>query len=239
MEDYASRLIIALDYPDLDLALAMAKRVAGQVGMVKVGLELFNSAGPRAVAAVRELGLRVFYDAKLHDIPNTVARAAAAAARMGVAMLNAHALGGRAMMQAAKEGAATGASEVGLPAPLVIGVTVLTSLGDRELQGELGLREPAGEAVVRLARLAQEAGLDGVVASVQEVADVKQACGPRFLTVTPGVRPAWAERGDQVRTATPREAVLAGSDYLVIGRPVTEAEDPGKAIGVVLSEMTG
>jgi orotidine-5'-phosphate decarboxylase len=246
MQDYAGRLIIALDYHDLDDALAMARRVAGRAGMMKVGLELFNSAGPKAITALAELGARVFYDAKLYDIPNTVAGAAAAAGRMGVTMVNVHALGGKAMMQAAKEGATKGAAEAGLPAPLVIGVTILTSLSDEELHRELGFRESAREAAVRLASLAQEAGLDGVVASVHEVRDIKRACGSGFLTVTPGVRPAFSQaeslrhwRDDQVRTATPREAVLAGSDYVVIGRPVTRAEDPGKALAAVLQEMGG
>jgi orotidine-5'-phosphate decarboxylase len=246
MQDYVSRLIIALDYHNLDDALAMARRVAARVGMVKVGLELFNSAGPKAIGALADLGARVFYDAKLYDIPNTVAGAAAAIGRMGVTMVNVHALGGKAMMHAAKEGATRGAAEAGLPAPKVIGVTIVTSLGDEELRRELGLQGSAREAVVRLAHLAQEAGLDGVVASVQEVAEVKLACGSTFLTVTPGIRPAFSQAGnlrhwgeDQTRTATPRDAVLAGSDYLVIGRPVTRAEDPGKAITAILQEMGG
>lgn len=239
MEDRASPLIIALDYPELGPALAMAQRLAGRVGMLKVGLELFSSAGPRAISALRDLGARVFYDAKLHDIPNTVAGAAAAAGRMGVAMLNVHALGGRAMMQAAKEAAARGAAEAGLPAPLVVGVTIVTSLGDEEVQNELGLRDSARDAVLRLACLAQEAGLDGVVASVHEVRQIKQTCGAGFLAVTPGIRPAWAQLGDQARAATPREAALAGSDYLVVGRPVTRAEDPEEAIAAILQEMRG
>jgi orotidine-5'-phosphate decarboxylase len=233
----ADRLIVALDYPDLAPALKLASTLASQVGMLKVGLELFNSAGPRAVQAMRELGADVFYDSKFYDIPNTVAGAAAAAARMGVRMFNVHALGGRAMMVAAKEGAAKGAAQAGFPAPLVIAVTVVTSLGDQQLRDELGIRETAGETVLRLALLAKEAGLDGVVASVHEVPEIKRVCGTSFIAVTPGIRPAGSEVGDQARIATPRAALDAGSDYLVIGRPITRADDPQQALAGILGEM--
>jgi len=237
MGEPSNRLIIALDYPSLAPALDMADRVGDRVGMLKVGLELFNSAGPRAIEALRERGARVFYDSKFCDIPNTVAGAAAAAARMGVSMLNVHTLGGRAMMAAAKEGALRGAQEAGVPAPAVIGVTILTSLGDREVQDELGLTDVGRHAVLRLALLAQEAGLDGVVAAAREVPDIKRLCGTNFLTVTPGVRPTWAAAGDQSRTATPSEALAAGADYLVVGRPVTRAHDPEQALARIASEL--
>jgi orotidine-5'-phosphate decarboxylase len=170
---------------------------------------------------LRALGVGIFYDAKLYDIPNTVAGAAAAAGRLGLSMLNAHTLGGVAMMQAAKEAAARGAAEAGFPAPLVIGVTIVTSLGDREVRDELGIPEPAAEAALRLAVLAKEAGLDGVVCSVHEVQEIKRRCGTNFVTVTPGIRPAGSAAGDQARVATPAQARAAGADYLVIGRPVT------------------
>ena len=231
------RIIIALDYPDLAPAREMARQVGPSVGLLKVGLELFNSAGPEAIAEVRALGAGVFYDAKLYDIPNTVAGAAAAAGRLGVSMLNVHALGGTAMMAAAKEAAARGARERGHPTPLVIGVTIVTSLGDREVREELGLRESAREAALRLACLAKEAGLDGAVCSVHDVAEIKRMGGPGFVTVTPGIRPVSSERGDQSRVATPAQAVEAGADYLVIGRPVTRAADPRRAVAEILTEM--
>jgi orotidine-5'-phosphate decarboxylase len=204
--------------------------------MLKVGLELFNSAGPGALEAIGDLG-DVFYDSKFYDIPNTVAGAAAAVGRLGVRMFNVHALGGRAMMRAAKEGAAKGAAQAGFPPPLVIAVTIVTSIGDEALREELGIAETAAEAVPRLALLAKESGLDGVVASVHEVPEIKRVCGKNFLTVTPGIRPSWAEAGDQTRVATPRAALSAGADYLVIGRPIIRAEDPGQALARILSDI--
>ncbi|UCC68054.1 MAG: orotidine-5'-phosphate decarboxylase [Armatimonadota bacterium] len=238
MNDLRSRLIIALDYPDLAPALDLAKQIGPRVGMLKVGLELFNSAGPHAIESLRRLGARIFYDSKFSDIPNTVAGAAAAAGRMGVSMLNVHALGGRAMMQAAKEAALDGARQAGFPSPLVIGVTVVTSLGDRDLREDFGLADRSQDIVLRLASLARESGLDGVVCAVEEVGPIKRVCGKNFLTVTPGIRPAWAASGDQARVATPQEAIAAGADYLVIGRPVTRADDPGDALTKILREMT-
>jgi orotidine-5'-phosphate decarboxylase len=239
MDDPRSRLIIALDFPALQPALDLGRVLGPRVGMLKVGLELFSAAGPQAIWELRDLGARIFYDAKLHDIPNTVARAAAAAGRLGVSMLNVHALGGLAMMAEAKQAALQGAAAVGFPPPLVVSVTILTSLSDRELEQELGLRDRSAEAVPRLAALAKEAGLDGVVASVHEVGEVKRTCGKDFVVVTPGIRPAWAAAGDQARIATPRQAVEAGADYLVIGRPVTRAANPLEALDRVLEEMVG
>lgn len=237
VERPSDRLIIALDYADLAPALDMADRIGDRVGMLKVGLELFNSAGPRAIEALRERGARVFYDCKFYDIPNTVAGAAAAAARMGVSMLNVHALGGRAMMEAAKEGALRGAREAGVDPPAVIAVTVVTSLGDREVRDELGLADAGDRAVLRLSLLAKEAGLDGVVAAVREAPEIKRLCGTEFLVVTPGIRPKWATVGDQARAAAPSEALVAGADYLVIGRPVTRADDPQDALARIVSEL--
>lgn len=239
MIDPKDRLIVALDYPELAPALRLAELVGERVGMLKVGLELFNSAGPGAITAIREHGARVFYDAKLYDIPNTVAGAAGAAARMGVAMFNVHALGGVAMMAAARQAAQAAAGAAGFQPPLVIGVTIITSLGDREVRQELGIPSTAGEAALRLAQLANEAGLDGVVASVHEAAAIKRSCGKHFLVVTPGIRPSWAAREDQARVATPREALEAGADYLVVGRPVTRADDPSVALEAILDEMRG
>ena len=233
------RVIVALDYPRAEPALAMARLIAEQAGMLKVGLELFNSAGPEVIAGLRGLGARVFYDAKLYDIPNTVAGAAAAAARMGVTMFNVHALGGAAMMKAAKEASARAAGAARLDPPLVIGVTIVTSLDEQALRGELGIAEAMPQAVVRLSRLAQEAGLDGVVCSAAEVGEIKRACGEEFLTVVPGIRPSVVAQDDQARAATPRAAVDAGADYLVIGRPITRAEDPRQAIAAIIREIGG
>jgi len=239
MNEPKDRLIVALDYPDLAPALAMADVIGAGVGMLKVGLELFNSAGPQAIAALRERRARIFYDCKFSDIPNTVAGASAAAARMGVTMFNVHTLGGIKMMAAAREATHRAAEEAGQAPPLVIGVTIVTSLSDREVQRDLGIPETASEAALRLAILAKEAGLDGVVASVHEVPQIKRTCGREFLTVTPGIRPAWAAVGDQARFATPGEALAAGADYLVIGRPITRADDPAQALADVLREMGG
>jgi orotidine-5'-phosphate decarboxylase len=239
MIDPKDRVIVALDYSELAPALRMAELVGSRVGMLKVGLELFNSAGPAAITAIHEHGARVFYDAKLYDIPNTVAGAAAVVARLGVGMFNVHALGGVAMMAAARQAADAGARAAGLQPPLVIAVTIVTSLGDREVQKELGIPSTAGEAAVRLAQLAKEAGLDGVVASVHEVAAIKRSCGRDFVVVTPGIRPSWAVAGDQARVATPREALEAGADYLVIGRPITRADDPEAALEAILGQMSG
>lgn len=243
MDSPGSRLIIALDFPQLEPALALARQIAPRVGMLKVGLELFNSAGPPAIESLRAGGARIFYDSKFYDIPNTVAGAAAAAGRLGVSMFNVHALGGRTMMQAAKDAATRGAAEAGFPSPLVIAVTIVTSLGDRELRDDLGLADSSHDLVIRLASLAKESGLDGVVCSVREVPDIKRACGSDFLTVTPGIRPSSVASGglaaaaDQVRVSTPQDAIAAGADYLVVGRPVTRADDPTEALDKLLAEM--
>jgi orotidine-5'-phosphate decarboxylase len=238
MTDARDRIIVALDYPDLSPALEMAALVGPRVGMLKIGLELFNSAGPPAIAALRERGARIFYDCKFSDIPNTVAGASAAAARMGVSMFNVHALGGVKMMVAAREAAHRAAEDAGLPPPFVIGVTIVTSLNDGEVQRDLGIPQSAREAALRLAVLSREAGLDGVVASADEVAEIKRACGMDFIAVTPGIRPSGAAIGDQARVATPEDALAVGSDYLVIGRPITRADDPAQALADILREMS-
>jgi orotidine-5'-phosphate decarboxylase len=232
------RIIVALDFAELPLALEIADCVGPQVGMLKVGLELFNSVGTRAIEALRERGARVFYDSKFYDIPNTVAGAAAAATRLGVSMFNVHALGGLAMMSAARDAAERSSADMGLPAPAVVAVTVVTSLSETQLQAELGIPSTSTEAAVRLARLARDAGLDGVVCSAHEIDAIKRACGREFLAVTPGIRPQWAQAGDQARVATPREALTAGADYLVIGRPITRAPDPAEALERVITEMS-
>lgn len=235
--DVKSRLMVALDFPDVESALGMARRLTGQVGWFKVGLELFNSAGPGILTELSELGTRVFYDCKLHDIPHTVAGAAAAVTRMGVAMFNLHTMGGTAMMRAAGESAQETAAKLGIERPMIMGVTILTSIDTETLRGELGVERPLTEQVVCLAQTAQGAGLDGVVASAQELAAIKEACGRGFSVVTPGIRPNWAESQDQKRTMTPRQALEAGADYLVLGRAITKSRDPEAALSRIMEEI--
>jgi orotidine-5'-phosphate decarboxylase len=213
-------IIVALDVPEARDALALAARLDPKLCRVKVGKELFVAAGPAVVAQLNERGFEVFLDLKFHDIPNTVAGACRAAARIGVWMLNVHASGGVAMMRAARDAVAG----VARP-PLVIGVTILTSLGDADL-GPIGFSGTALENAVRLARLARESGLDGVVCSAQEAPAMRAAAGADFILVTPGIRLATDAKGDQSRTVTPPEAVRLGADYLVIGRPITQSKDP-------------
>jgi orotidine-5'-phosphate decarboxylase len=221
----ADPLVAALDVSTLEEAERLATILAPHVGMLKVGLELAWAAGPEAIRRVASHG-PVFADCKLHDIPNTVERAAANVARLGVAMLNVHALGGEAMMRAAGEGARRGADEAGVEAPMVVAVTVLSSVA-----GE-GLASPAS-----LAFEAKAAGLHGVVVSGEDVEDVRTACGDEFCLVVPGIRPAGSNGHDQVRILTPAEALERGADYLVIGRPLTEAPDPAGVARGILREL--
>lgn len=230
-----NRTLVALDFPVGAAALAMADRLRDAVGGFKVGKQLFTAEGPALVRALTERGDHVFLDLKYHDIPNTVAGAISSAARLGTWMVNVHAGGGRAMMTAARE-AADRAADAGATRPLVIGVTVLTSL-DAAALAETGVSDEPARQVVRLATLAREAGLDGVVCSPQEIELVRQACGKDFLIVTPGVRGAGDARGDQSRTATPEGAIKAGADYLVIGRPITAASDPRAAADRIAAEI--
>ena len=229
------RLLVALDAPDLDAALALVAQLRPHVGGFKVGLELCTAAGaPRVVEAVAGAGGAVFLDLKLHDIPNTVAGAVRAACALGpaVRMLTLHASGGLAMLRAAAEAAAPFPQR-----PLLLGVTVLTSVDAAALRDELGVAAPLEAQVLQLARLAQAAGLDGVVASPHEAAAIRRACGPGLLIVTPGVRPAWADAGDQRRVLTPAEALASGADYLVVGRPITAAPDPAAAAARIVEEL--
>jgi orotidine-5'-phosphate decarboxylase len=224
------RIIVALDVPKLAAALALADRLTGVVGCFKVGLELFAAGGPDAVRWVKARG-KVFLDLKLHDIPETVGRATAVAAGYGVDLLTVHSAGGRAMLsRAAKEAHEQGAR--------VIAVTALTSLDERDLQ-EVRMQGPIQELVIARAKLAQDAGCDGVVASPREAAAIRAACGKEFLIVTPGVRPAGAAVGDQKRVATPRSAVESGADYIVVGRPITGAPDARAAAEAIAEELAG
>lgn len=222
----SSRVILALDVPTLQEAVELAKRTAPWLAAVKIGSQLFTAEGPVAVRAVHEVGLRVFLDLKFHDIPNTVAGAVAAARDLGVWMLNVHGSGGPAVLQAASKAATAASSQ---PRPLVIAVTVLTSLTEAELQATLGATRSLAAQVEHVAREAQKAGLDGVVASPHEIGLIREACGPSFLVVTPGVRPAGADLQDQRRVMTPGEALRAGADYIVVGRPISAAPDPAEA----------
>ena len=229
----SKRVIVALDFPDAGSALAAAARLDPSLCRVKVGKELFVSAGPTVVSQLHERGFEVFLDLKFHDIPNTVAGACRAAARLGVWMVNVHASGGAAMMRAAREAVAAVAKP-----PLLIGVTILTSLSDAEL-GEVGLAGTAAENVARLARLAAASGLDGVVCSAEEASLLRGALGAGFVTVTPGIRLAGEAKGDQSRVVTPEEAVRRGAHYLVIGRPVTQSPDPAATLQQIARSLAG
>ena len=230
------RIIVALDFPDPAAALGLASRLDPATCSLKVGKELFTAAGPEPVRELVRRGFRVFLDLKFHDIPNTVAQACAAATRLGVWMLNVHASGGSAMMAAARDATARAAAERGGPRPLLIAVTVLTSLDAAGL-AEVGIDAAPEEHVLRLARLAHSQGLDGVVCSARETAPLRRALGPAFKLVTPGIRPAGAAAQDQARVATPAEAIAAGADFLVVGRPITAAPDPPAAIDAIAASI--
>ncbi len=225
------RIVVALDVPEGPAALALAARLDPALCRVKVGKELFVSAGPAVVESLQRAGFEVFLDLKFHDIPNTVAAACKAAARLGVWMMNVHASGGAAMMQAAREAVPAGAK-----APLLIGVTVFTSLKDAELAA-IGWSGSAADNVMRLARLAHASGLDGVVCSAREASVLREIVGPGFVSVTPGIRPAGGEAGDQARVVTPEDAVRAGAHYLVVGRPVTQAADPAASLRAIAASI--
>ncbi len=227
------RIIVALDFPSERQALDLVARLEPRRCRLKIGKELFTRAGPSLVERLVGQGFDVFLDLKFHDIPNTTARACAAAAELGVWMLNVHALGGRAMLTAARE-----AVEAASSRPLLLAVTVLTSLQADALH-EVGLAGSVPDNVVRLAGLAQDCGLDGVVCSAQEAADLRARCGEDFTLVTPGIRPAGSAAGDQRRVVTPAEAVRLGAHYLVIGRPITAAAEPLQAIEAVERELAG
>jgi len=235
MSEGRKRIAVALDAAERGRVLELARLVAPEVGVLKIGLEAFCAHGPALVAEVASLA-PVFLDLKLHDIPNTVGGAAAAAARTGASILNVHAPGGREMMRAAGERAREAAAAAALPAPKVIAVTVLTSL-DAPALADVGLAGPPREAALRLALLARESGLDGVVCSPAEIEAIRSACGPGFLLVVPGIRPAGSAAGDQKRVATPAAAARAGADLLVIGRPITGAADPAAAARAIAAEI--
>lgn len=230
------RLCIALDFPTREEILAGARRFGGKAGWLKIGLEAFAAEGPRIVSEVAGTGARVFLDLKLHDIPTTVARAVAAASRSGAAMVNVHAFGGREMLLAAREAAARGSASPSGASMKLVAVTLLTSLDPRALSDLPIAGHPEGIAR-RLAVLAKECGLDGVVCAPRDLPAVRSACGPGFFTVVPGIRPAGSEAFDQKRIATPKAALGAGADLLVVGRPITAAPDPDAALESLLAEI--
>ncbi len=236
MSGSRARLAVALDLPSRDAILSAVRDLAPEVGVFKLGLEAFVSEGPALVREIAAAGTRVFLDLKLHDIPNTVGRAAAAAVRTGASILNCHAAGGAAMMQAFGAEGRAAAAKAGLPRPSLLAVTVLTSL-DAAALSRIGLLGSPREAALRLALLAKESGLDGVVCSPEETAAIRAACGSDFLLVVPGVRPAGTEAGDQKRVATPGEAIRAGADLLVVGRPILAAEGRAAAARAIVAEI--
>ncbi len=225
------RLIVALDVRSLDEAKALVDKLIPAVKIFKVGLGLFTLCGPAAVKMVKDKGGKVFLDLKFHDIPNTAASAVIAASDLGVFMLNVHALGGSEMMKKAAE-AVKGKTDK----PKILGVTILTSMDQRAI-GEVGIKRDVEEEVLDLAKMAKDAGLDGVVASPLETSAIRERSGKDFIVVTPGVRPEWAAKGDQKRIATPAGAIRAGADYIVVGRPVIEAGDQAEAARKIIEEM--
>lgn len=235
----AERIIVALDYPDAQGAQRLLQQLEGIPCYMKVGMELFYAAGPQFVLDLKDAGYKVFLDLKLHDIPNTVKGGSASVTRLGVDMFNVHAAGGRAMMEAAREGMEQAlAGRPGAGKPLLIGVTQLTSTSRQVLNDEIGIAGPVEDAVLRYAELAKRSGLDGVVASALEVARIKERCGAAFATVTPGIRPAGSPTLDQSRVMTPQEAFAEGTDYIVVGRPITAAADPREALEQIARSIT-
>jgi orotidine-5'-phosphate decarboxylase len=226
-----SRLIVALDVPSREEALAHVRRLSGHVGLYKVGLELYTSEGPRLVSELLDAGAEVFLDLKLHDIPNTVAGAVRSAARLGVRMLTVHASGGMAMLEAARA-----AAEASTRPPLLLAVTVLTSISPHEAR-QIGMAMPLDQWVEQLGRTARDAGLRGLVSSPLELARLRKALGPDMQLVTPGIRPAGADLQDQARASTPGAAIRSGADFLVVGRPILQAPDPAAAADQIVAEI--
>ena len=231
------RLIFALDVDHFGEAQELVGLLRGHVGLFKVGKQLFTHSGPKVIDMIRRKGEQVFLDLKFHDIPNTVAKAGEEVAKLGSAMFTIHSLGGYEMMKRAVESSRTIAKQLNIPKPLILAVTILTSM-DEGILKEVGIRTPLKQQVVRLATLAKRAGVSGVVASPREINLIRDHCVSNFLIVTPGVRPASAAKDDQKRTLTPAEAVRAGADYIVVGRPIREADDPVGAADEIVKEIS-
>ena len=232
----ADRILCALDTQDPKAAFDLATKLGDHVGGVKLGLEFFGACGPDGFAHVAKAGRPIFLDLKLHDIPHTVAKAIHALMPLKPLIMTIHTGGGPAMMQAAATAATEAARVVGCPRPIIVGVTILTSLDESDLAA-VGLSTPLEAQVVRMARLAQDSGLDGVVCSPFEISAIREACGPDFKLVVPGIRPAGSAVGDQKRIMTPAQAIARGADYIVIGRPITQANDPVKAAESIAQEL--
>ncbi len=233
------RLVLALDVDDFKKAEELVGKLSDYVGVFKVGSQLFTAEGAKVVNMINERGGRVFLDLKFHDIPNTVVRATEVATKLGVHIFNVHASGGYEMMKAAAEAAAKTSQDICISKPLILGVTLLTSINQEILEKEIGIKKRLGEQVVHLAKLAKAAGLDGVVASSWEIKEIREACGEDFVILTPGIRPAGKSSDDQKRIMTPREAIKLGADFLVIGRPIRNASNPVEAAKEILREMEG
>ncbi|MGS0764701.1 orotidine-5'-phosphate decarboxylase [Syntrophomonas curvata] len=232
------RIILALDVDSEAEALGFVRELTPYVGAFKVGMQLFNSSGPSIVSKINDLGGRVFVDLKFHDIPNTVAAAGRVMTRLNCYMFNVHAAGGRAMLESVAGSVQDEAERLGSQAPILLAVTVLTSIGQQELEEEMFISgSKIEEVVVKWALMAKNAGINGVVCSPREIEAIRAACGSDFKIVTPGIRPAWSEKNDQVRVTTPADALRMGADYMVIGRPILKAADPIEAAQMIIEEM--
>ncbi len=231
------RLIFALDVEHFGEAQRLVGLLRGHIGLFKVGKQIFTHAGPKVVDMIRRKGEHVFLDLKFHDIPNTVAKASEEAAKLGAAMFTVHSMGGYEMMKQAVKSSRNVAKQLNVPKPLILAVTILTSMDQATLE-EVGINTPLEEQVIRLVTLAQSAGVSGVIASPREISLIREHCGSDFLIVTPGVRPASAAKDDQKRTLTPGEAVRAGADYIVVGRPIKDADDPVRAADEIVKEIS-
>lgn len=230
-------IICAIDVKDVKSALDLCSELKESVGVIKLGLEFFTLNGPDAIKAVKKCGLPIFLDLKFHDIPNTVAEAVRSAVRLGVQMLTIHTSGGKTMMQAAAAAAKDEALKLNIAAPIILGVTVLTSMDESDLKG-VGIEKNVTSQVVSLAKLAVESGLDGVVCSPLEIEIIRRECGNKLKLVVPGIRPNGGSGDDQKRVMTPNEAVNAGADYIVIGRPITKAASPADAAAAIFAEIS-
>jgi orotidine-5'-phosphate decarboxylase len=237
MKSPKEKIIFALDVEHFREAQQWVNLLKDQVGIFKVGKQLFTHAGPKVIDMIRQKGQKVFLDLKFHDIPNTVAKAGEEATKLHVSMFNLHALGGSEMMKKTVETSRATAKSLGIPKPLILAVTILTSM-DEEMLKEVGIHGPILEEVGRLAQLSLKAGVDGVVASPQEIGIIRQKCGEDFLIITPGIRLPTGKKDDQKRTLSPKEAVLAGANYLVIGRPIKEAKDPLEAVQKIIEDIS-
>ncbi len=233
------RLVLALDVDDFRSAEKLVNLLKDYIGVFKVGSQLFTSEGTKIIDMINKAKARIFLDLKFHDIPNTVKGAAESATKLGVYMFNVHASGGYEMMKAAADAAKETSTRLGIKKPLILGVTVLTSINQEILEKEIGVNKTVKEQVVHLAKLAKSAGLEGVVASPQEIREIRNACGDDFIILTPGIRPAGQELNDQKRIMTPKQALKQGADFIVIGRPIRNAENPAEAARSIIKEMEG